>query len=230
MIIAGLIGDAAIIVFVSSGSFEKTLSVISSLVIAFGVWIEEVGSEAAEAKEKADNDLEIAELNARAAEANRAAEEEKHARLKLEARLQPRSLNQEQWNLIQGLSGKLLSVNIGYETDAETRWFAGQIRDAFLSAGISVGMAPRGADVHSFGTLIFEPKGFDGAGARTVGPLVEIFKDAETFGAVAIVTFLPGDIQAPSDVPMIILGGRFVLTPSHLEKARSGKQPYSASS
>lgn len=80
MIIAGLIGDAAIIVFVPSGYFEKTLSVISNLIIALGVWVEEVGSEATEAREKADTDLKIAELTTRSSEANaRAAEAELHA-------------------------------------------------------------------------------------------------------------------------------------------------------
>jgi hypothetical protein len=76
-----------------------------------------------------------------------------------------------------------------------------------MSAGISVGTIVRAIDVHSFGNMIFEPRGFDGTNARTVGPLVEIFKDAETFGALAIVASLPSDIKAPTDVPMIIVGG-----------------------
>jgi hypothetical protein len=57
MIISGLIGDAIIIAFVPSGTVEKVLSAASSLVIAAGVFIEEVGSKAADApRELSEND------------------------------------------------------------------------------------------------------------------------------------------------------------------------------
>jgi hypothetical protein len=72
MIIGGLIGEAATIFFVPSGGIEKTLSVIFTLVIALGVWLEEVAGESIEAKEKAATDLKLAELNARAAVAKAA--------------------------------------------------------------------------------------------------------------------------------------------------------------
>jgi len=114
--------------------------------------------------------------NARLSEAIERAAKSDLARAKLEIRLQPRSLNREQWDLIHGLRGKFASINIGYETDAETQWFAQQLQGAFMSAGISVGTVARAIDVHSFGNMIFEPRGFDGANARTVGPLIEIFK------------------------------------------------------
>jgi hypothetical protein len=139
------------------------------------------------------------------------------------------SLNQDQWDFIQGLRGKFSVVAIAFETDAETRWFAGQIRDAFFSAGIGVAKYPRAADVHSFGVLIFEPKGFEGARARTVGPLIEIFRKAEPI-SLAVITEVPTDIllsiegmrpemRAPLDTPMIIIGGRFGIPPPHLERA-----------
>jgi hypothetical protein len=100
----------------------------------------------------------------------------------------------------------------------------------FFSAGISVAEYPRAANVHSFGTFIFEPNGFDGAKPRTVGPLIEIFNKSETIGSLAVITELPSDIRqsivdtrsemrAPLDTPMIIVGGRFVIAPPHLEKA-----------
>ncbi len=166
---------------------------------------------------------EIAKANERAAKADL-------ARAELEAKLLPRMLNQDQWDFIQGLRGKFPIVAIAFETDAETRWFAGQIRDAFFSAGIPVAMYPRAAEVHSFGTFIFEPKGFDGARPRTVEPLVEIFRKAELIGSLAIITEVPTDIviavgserpemRAPLDTPMIIVGGRFVIPPPHLERA-----------
>jgi hypothetical protein len=163
--------------------------------------------------------LMVAELNTQAREANARAAEADRARAELEVKLQPRSLNQEQWDLIQGLRGKLPSVNIASETDAETCWFAGQIRDAFFSAGVSVGMYRRAADVHSFGTLIYEPKGFDGARPRTVEPLVDIFRKSDgslIAFSLAIITGIPSDIQAPDDIPLIVVGGRFILPPSYM--------------
>ena len=179
---------------------------------------------------KIRSDAKLSDAAERAAEANRIAEQERHARAELEAKLQPRSLNQDQWDFIQGLRGKFPIVSIAYETDAETWWFAGQIRDAFFSAGISVAMYPRDASVHSFGTFIFEPNGFEGARPRTAEPLVEIFRLAEFIGSLAVITELPTDVvlsientrpemRAPLNTPMIIVGGRFVLPPPHIEKA-----------
>jgi len=45
-IIFGLVAEAVVIVFVPSGSLEKALSVVCTLVIASGVWIEEIGDRA----------------------------------------------------------------------------------------------------------------------------------------------------------------------------------------
>jgi hypothetical protein len=151
------------------------------------------------------------------------------ARAELETKLWPRMLDQEQWDFVQGLKGKFPMIAIAFETDSETRWFASQIRDAFFSAGIAVAMYERAAEVHSFGTFIFEPKGFDGARAKTVEPLVELFGMMELTGTLAIITEVPTDILlamgstrpemcAPLDTPMIIIGGRFVLPPPHLER------------
>jgi hypothetical protein len=55
MIIAGLIGDAGIIAFIPSGTIEKILSALSSLVIALGVWVEEVGADAINAPRELDD-------------------------------------------------------------------------------------------------------------------------------------------------------------------------------
>src|ERR1700674_1657345 len=49
MIIAGLVAEAAVIIAVPSGGLEKTLSVLFTLLIAAGVWIEHVGTAALEA-------------------------------------------------------------------------------------------------------------------------------------------------------------------------------------
>lgn len=107
-------------------------------------------------------------LKTKLAEATERAAKADLARVELEAKLLPRMLNQDQWDFIQGLRGKFSIVAIAFETDAETQWFVGQIRDAFFSAGINVAVYPRAAEVHTLGILIFEPKGFDGARPRTV--------------------------------------------------------------
>jgi hypothetical protein len=164
--------------------------------------------------------------NVALAAANERAANADLARAELEAKLLPRMLNQEQWDVIQGLRGRFAAISIAYETDAETHWFAQQIRDALFSVGISVAMYPRAADVHSFGTFIFEPNGFDGSRPRTVGPLIAIF--GKMGGPLAIITQVPTDVllsianarpemRAPPDAPMIIIGGRFVIPPPHLE-------------
>jgi hypothetical protein len=48
-IVAGLIAEAVAIVAIPSGSNEKLVSVICTVVIALGVWVEHVGSAALEA-------------------------------------------------------------------------------------------------------------------------------------------------------------------------------------
>lgn len=45
LIILGLVAEAAVIIFVPSGSVEKSLSVTFTLVIALGVWVEHIGAE-----------------------------------------------------------------------------------------------------------------------------------------------------------------------------------------
>lgn len=167
---------------------------------------------------------EAAEANARAKESLQRSEEEHHARVKLEMNLQPRSVSPEQFLFIQDLKDRFEAVNIGSESDGETLWFARQLEDAFLRAGIAVAMFKRSVDEHSFSTRIYEPNGFDGGRARTVEPLVDIFHMSEIRPALVVITSMPTDIQAPTNIPMIILGGRFVLQPTwfpDLSRAKS---------
>jgi hypothetical protein len=217
VLIAGLIFEMVNAIIWFRG-IETIAEMFAVLLIVGGVWGEVFFGHRA----RIAGDKQLAQFESRTAEANERAANADLARAKLESRLQPRSINREQWDLIHGLRGKFESINIAYETDAETQWFASQLQGAFISAKIAVRTVGRAAGAHTFGNMIFEPKGFDGANPRTVGPLIELFKDAETFGALAIVTALPSDIQAPTDVPMIIVGARFVVTPSHIANARSG--------
>jgi hypothetical protein len=166
-----------------------------------------------------------------AGEANERAARIDLARTELEAQLSPRMLNQRQWDLIQSLKGQFSVINIGYETDAESWWFAMELRKAFMSAGIKGGMFPRDPSVHTFSIMVFEPHGFDGPRPKTVGPLVELFKaeDQLKHGTAAIIAGFPNDIlqQAGASegwkallvqTPMIIIGGRFMVPPSHWPK------------
>jgi hypothetical protein len=65
LIIAGLIGEAALVFSLVETSFEKLLTFLFTLAIAAGVWIENVGS----ADISSEKDARIAEANARTKEA-----------------------------------------------------------------------------------------------------------------------------------------------------------------
>jgi hypothetical protein len=160
------------------------------------------------------------------------------ARTELEAQLSPRMLNQRQWDLIQSFKGQFSAVNVGYETDAEARWFAVELQTAFMSAGIKGVTLARDPTVHSFSVMIFEPNGFDGSRPKTVSPLVELFKaeDQLKHGTAAIIGGVPTDIlrQAGDDeearaflnnTPMIIVGGRFIVPPAHWPKPAKTAPP-----
>jgi hypothetical protein len=213
LILLGIVIEIGSLLWFPHDPAERLVAIIANALIGVGLAVEYIvilRAVVASGEAQRLSDEKVAEATARAAEADR-------ARAELEVKLQPRSLNQEQWDLIQGLRGKFDAMNIAYETDADTWWFARQLRDAFFSAGITGGMYRRAADVHSFGSFIYEPKGFDGARPRTVEPLVEIFRKADgPLGALAIIIGIPSDIQAPDDIPMIIVGGRFILPPPYL--------------
>jgi hypothetical protein len=192
---------------------ERLIGVIANALIGIGLVVEYIAilrAIVASGDANRESDEKIAEANERAAQADL-------ARAELEDKLRPRELNQAQWDFIQELTGQFEQVNIGYETDAETRWYAMEVQKAFFAAGIRVALYPRAADVHSFGTLIYEPQGFDGAQPRTVAPLVEIFRRGDIPPervSLAVITSPPTDMTAPSEFPMIILGGRFLVAPA----------------
>ena len=87
-------------------------------------------------REKRESDEKIAEANERAAKADL-------ARAELEDELRLRETTQSQYDFIKGLSERYKEVNIGYEVDAETHWFATKLRDAFWNAGIRCATCPR---------------------------------------------------------------------------------------
>lgn len=135
-------------------------------------------------------------------------------RSELELRLQPRMTDQRQFDLIQTLRGKLSEITIAHELDAETGWFADSLRDAFFNAGIRVAMYPRSANVHSFGMLIYDPEMKGAKMSATGNVLVDIFRNTGT--ALAMINGLPTDVPASPEYPALIIGGRFLIPPSHL--------------
>lgn len=135
MIIAGLVGEAIIIVFVATGTKEKALSVIFTLLIALGVWLEEIGGGAIEAREKAENALRLAELAARAEEARLETE-------RLRSQFGWRMLSDEEGaTLIAGLSKFSGQVRISCASgDVESSVYAMQFARAFQLAGWKAGL------------------------------------------------------------------------------------------
>lgn len=224
LILVGLAVEIVAVFFLKKPLFEGALTIAANALILAGVW----GELLFERRAREAGDGIVAEANARAAEANERASKADLARTELEAQLSPRMLNQEQWDLIQSLKGKFETINIAYETDAESCWFAAELQKAFSLAGIVSAMFSRDPSVHSFSIMIFEPQGFDGARPKTIGPLSELF-DARhqlPYGTAAIISGLPTDVlkYASDDeeaiaflkrTPMIIVGGRFIVPPSH---------------
>lgn len=235
LVVIGVLAEVAIAAYHPQyDSFlEQWGSTLANVLVAIGVAAEvqfgRMGRRRdAELQRRSNDKLGAAEKIA--AEASERAERADLSRVELETKLLPRMLSQEQWDFIQGLRGKFPIIAIAFETDAETRWFASHIRDAFFSAKIPVAMYARAPEVHSVSTFLYEPKGFDVARPKTVGPLAEIFGMMDLIGSLAIITEVPTDIllsitentrpemRAPLDTPMIILGGKFVVPPPHLEK------------
>jgi hypothetical protein len=138
MIIAGLIGEAIAIVLIPSGTFEKTVSVVCTLIIALGVWIEEIGGDAAEARESAETDLKLAELNARAAEAQLETERIKAENLSIQRIIRPRRLPTggaftEKYDELAKFADTLFVVYV--VPDFEAQLFARDIWNVLARAG-----------------------------------------------------------------------------------------------
>jgi hypothetical protein len=213
-----------------------TYSAIADAVIALGiageVLLGTIWNNRIQTELRSRSNKQLASAIQSAAEANERASKADLARTQLEAQLSPRMLNQRQWDLIQSFRGQFPAINIGYETDAECWWFA-------MTAGINSVLIPRDPTVHTFSIIIFDPSGFDGSRPKTVAPLVELFKaeDQLSHGTAAIIGGLPTDIlRQVSDnegwkaivvqTPMIIVGGRFMVPPSHWPKpAKPGPPP-----
>lgn len=159
LILAGLLVDIADL-FIPEGWWKIVAAIGANLLIFGGVW-----GELWFAKRARDaDDSRVAEANARAAEANKFAEEERHARVKLEAQLRPRTLSDEHIDMIETLRDKFPVINIAREVDIETHVFAQEIALAFMAAGIGFQQYRRAPDVHTAGMMIYAPRGVNNSG------------------------------------------------------------------
>jgi hypothetical protein len=210
LILVGLLVDIGD-VFVPDQSFLKaTLTIIANVLIMAGVWGELwflKRARTADDSRVAQAEIAVAEAKARASEADR-------ARAELEVQLRPRTLTEEQIDMIEGLRGKLAAVAIARETDAESHWFAQQIAMAFSAAGIGVLQYRRAPDIHTAAMSIYDPLWVvSDSNPKLVEPLVDIFRKTDPSLVIIGGPMPPPDIPAPPGIPIIIVGGRFALPP-----------------
>jgi hypothetical protein len=159
MLVAGLVGDVAVLTIPKHWDrFEKILSAFFTIVIIAGVAIEHradsdisratdikiagLERDAAEFKQKAaDAGVVASQAVERAAKAEKATEDERIERLKLEKQVAPRRLTAEQQNAIadslKQFKGRKVNL-VSYSLDVEAGILAYQIKPALQRAGLLV--------------------------------------------------------------------------------------------
>jgi hypothetical protein len=157
-----------------------------------------------------------ARSNAKLSEAIERAAKTDLARVELEKQLSARTLTQESFDILQKLKGKIPAVIVASDADSEPAWFANIIAIALQKAGIDVGIVTRGAHAHSTANFVCDRRAFSNPdGEPTNGePLVSIFKEAG-IPLDGISAVRPMDLPEDNpDVPMIVIGGRFIIPPN----------------
>jgi hypothetical protein len=152
MLVVGLVGDVAVLTIPKHRDrLEKVLSAFFTIVIIVGVAIERKADNeisrktdvkmATLARDAARFEKEAADAGERAAKAEKATEDEKIARLKLEKQIAPRRLPKEQREAVAAaltkFKGRVVRV-ISLSMDVESDILAAQIIIALRRAGISV--------------------------------------------------------------------------------------------
>jgi hypothetical protein len=157
------------------------LSIGSAFVSAWVGWeITDATQKDADSRIKAA-DVRIAEATARAAEANQKAEEERLARVKLETRIEPRHITQEQQNeLTDRLKGFKVreTTLIASPATAENEWLVRQLGAPLSAAGWNIKLFPGTATA----TILF-PRGI--AIYARLAPDGLFFQGAEQTGDMA---------------------------------------------
>jgi hypothetical protein len=232
LIFFGILIEIVLLLYFPHDPTEKIGTVVANALIGAGLIVEYVvilrAIVASGAAQRA-SDEKVALAEARAAEANRSAEEEKHARLKLEAHLAPRSLTEEQFNILQRLRGKIAAVNVAMEVGLEPTWLGMQIVTALSKMDIKVGVFSRGPNANSSGNMLFDALAFANPHGEPTGgePLASVLKEAGLWDG-GLMSVMPLDISGPLDVPMFMVGGRFPLPPKPPYLGPADQMPPSA--
>jgi hypothetical protein len=189
---------------------ETLAEMAAVLLIVSGVWGEIFFGH----KARIAGDKQLAQYEARTAEAKHETERLRNENLLLQERLAPRSLSNAQFDVLQTLKGKFTAINIAAEVDGETGDFMLQICRALEAAGIAVGTYSRDPTLRGFGNMVCvvgEPS--------EDSPACDLL--ASTLEAAGIpieqkLPWLPLDIRsrAPANVPMICIGVKSWPAPS----------------
>lgn len=145
LVIFGVIATVAIAaIHPSYDSFwEQWGSAIADSLVAIGVAIEVGFGQMAKSRQnelKRRSGIIIVAANERAAEAIQKSEEERHARVKLEAQLAPRELTKDQCENLRALKGQVASVNVTSMLDFESISFARQFVQALINVGVNAAL------------------------------------------------------------------------------------------
>jgi hypothetical protein len=204
ILIAGLVLELASALVFQKDWIETVATVIAIVLIVGGVWGEvHFGHKAREA-----GDRQLAEFEARTAEANaqaaKANNETAILRLQLDQEIQkraPRRLTDEQKAaLVAELRGKMKEINLVVQKDIETKAFEIQWLDVFGQAGIEIHPyeLPTG-EVFSApaGVMMYSPSGRAGTGEEPLkdDPLYIALKKANIFGGTTSRPFLTFDMR-----------------------------------
>jgi hypothetical protein len=157
-----------------------------------------------------------AESEERAAEANERAANADLARIELEKQLAARTITKEQFEILKKLKGKISAVIVASEVDVEPSWFASVLATALGEVGLEVRIASRKAGAHGTGNMIYDKLAFSNPnGEPTNGePLFSILNEAG-IPIISVLARCPMDLfNETPDVPIIIIGGRFLVPPS----------------
>jgi hypothetical protein len=203
LIIVGLAVDIAAAFILGKTWPENGLTIAANSLIAIGVW-----GELWFAKRARDaDDSRVAEANERAAKADL-------ARVELEAKLAPRSLTKEQYEILQKLGGKTLAVNIAAEDDLESHWFAIQIASVLQKIGVAVQLFERRVGAHSTSNILCDKNARFNPGGEPTEPLGAILREAGIWNG-PLLFGLPGDLRskASDEIPMLIIGSRWPIPP-----------------
>lgn len=190
----------------------NTAKLVAAFLVAIGVAVEFGADWIARPYEKIvkdAKDLQLKSFENETAEAKLETE-------RLRSQLSARTLTKEQFDVLQKLKGKVRSVAIASDSDAEPSWFAGLIAVALQKAGIKVTVITRGAGVHSSANFLVDNLAFSNPNGKPTNgePLISIFKEAGIPMNGGIAAVRPRDLSSiPPEVPIIVIGGRFTLPP-----------------